>query len=144
MKNLFVATAMLFAVSLSTATCVAQQPSKREIRCNYALKNLSLTKDQQAKVKPVIMAYLKAMHDATDTYDDLKDKYKAEIKAGRLSDAAANQLFAAKWVADAAELKVKKTYAPKFKAIIGAKNTWYCMDLLNDKMSKILGEGKEK
>lgn len=142
MKRLRLVVSILLLLCICTSS-FAQGQSKREIRANYVLSNLGLNNEQKAKLKPVLMSYLNALHDATDPYDDMKDELKDDIKNHTMSEKAANNLLNAKWLAEAKEANLKKAYSAKFKAIIGAKKTWYCFSLLNDKMSKITGEDKK-
>lgn len=129
--------ALVLCLALGAA---AQGKSKRQIRLEYTLTNLKITADQKAKLRPVVKAYLDELHDATDAYDDRKDALKGAIKAHTITDREADALLTLKLNANAREDNLKRKYCTKFKAIIGAKQTWYCFDLLGDKMSKIKGE----
>ena len=117
--------------------------NKEQIKSSYVLKNLRLDKNTASKFKPLFLNYLKEMKVAKDTYDDLKDRYKASIKKGTLTDSQANQLLNAHWNSDACELAVKKKYTTIFTSCIGAKRTFLAFDYASDSMKKMKGESKK-
>lgn len=133
----------VLALCLSTAS-FSQGKTKRQIRLEYTLSNLKINAQQKAKLRPLVKSYLDELHEATDAYDDRKDALRTDIKTHTLTDKAADQLLQLKFEADTRETALRRKYAARFKAVVGAKQTWYCFDLLGDKMSKITGEKKEK
>ena len=73
----------------------------------------------------------------------IKDRYKASIKKGTLTDSQANQLLNAHWNSDALELAVKKKYTTIFTSCIGEKRTFLAFDYASDSMKKMKGETKK-
>lgn len=131
---------MACSLLLAGVTASYAAPTKQQKRVAYTLKNLKLDATTTKTLQPVLMDYLTELKAAQKPYDDLKDKYKTDIKNGTLTDRAASALLAAKWTAAKNEVTVKEKYEKKFLTIISAKKVWYCFDLLNDKMSKIEGK----
>lgn len=115
--------------------------SKVEKRYTYTLTNLKLDKATEGRFAPVLKAYLKEKKEAGDIYDNVKDKYKAAIKAGTITDKQATELINAKLASEARELEVRKKYQEQFSAVLKPKKVYYAFDLANEKISKI--EGKD-
>lgn len=136
MKRILSIALMLIALSMSNVVLAGQ---KQDMRVAYVLRNLGVKRDVQAKLKPLLEAYLRDKKDANKEYDNLKAKYKVAIKNGTLTDSQAESLIGLKWTAANKELGVKKAYTNKFRAVLPYKKVWYCFDLLNDKNSKVLG-----
>ena len=135
---------VLLVFLLAMATCsVAMAQSKADRRVAYTLRNMHLNKQTEAQLEPLLRQYLKEKKTATKAYDDLKDKHKAAIKAGTLTDSQASQLLAAKFVADSAEAVVKRKYVPVFSRVLKPKQVYYVFDYIGDKMSKIDGKSKD-
>ena len=114
-------------------------PTKQQKKVAYAIKNLKLDANTSKTLQPLLMAYLTELKAVQKPYDDLKDKYKANIKNGSINDKVASALLTAKWDTAKKEVAIKEKYQKKFLEVISAKKVWYCFDLLNDKMSKIEG-----
>ena len=113
---------------------------KADMRVNYVLQNLGVKRDVQEQLKPLLQSYLADKKTANKAYDDMKDKLKASIDNGTLTEKQAQQLLTLKWQADEKELVVKRQYETKFKTVLSAKKTYLCFDLLNDSKSKMLGK----
>lgn len=144
MKKIFCIVALAMAFSLTSTSDITAAPTKQQKRVAYAIKNLKLDATTAKTLQPILMSYLQELKAAQKPYDDLKDKYKTDIDKGTLTDKAATALLAAKWAAAKAETAVKEKYDKQFRTVLSAKKTWYCFDLLNDKMSKIDGTGSKK
>ena len=139
MKKICKTALMTLLLALSSTALVQAAPTKQQKRAAYAVKNLKLDDTKSKQLLPVLMEYLKELKAAQKPYEDLKEKYKADIKNGTLTDKAATALLTAKWTSDRNEVTVRQKYEKRFMEIIPAKKVWYCFDLLNDKMSKIDG-----
>lgn len=144
MKKTGFAMMMACMMLLGGATTVYAAPTKQQKKVAYTLKNLKLDATKQKALQPMLMEYLTEIKAAQKAYDDLKDKYKNDIKNGTLTDKAAQALLTAKWAAAKSETAVKEKYEKKFLTIIPAKKVWFCFDLLNDKMSKVEGKADSK
>ncbi len=130
----------LIAIVLLLAVAVpSSAQSKQEKRYAYTMRMLHLDKATEARFGPVLRAYLKEKKEASSRYDSLKEKYKAAIKAGTLTDAQATQLLEARWQRDEAELAVKRKYHQEFLRYLKPKTVFRVFDYVNDKMSKIEG-----
>lgn len=140
MKRIGMILVMACTLLLAGATASYAAPTKQQKRVVYTLKNLKLDATTTKTLQPVLMDYLTELKAAQKPYDDLKEKYKTDIKNGTLTDKVAQALLTAKWTAARNEQVVKEKYEKKFLTIIPAKKVWYCFDLLNDKMSKIEGK----
>lgn len=136
---------MTFLIALLPVVGItnASAQTKEQIKSSYVLKNLRLDKNTASKFKPLFLNYLKEMKEAKDVYDNVKDKYKASIKKGTLSDSQADQLLNAHWNSDAREIAVKKKYTTIFTSCIGAKRTFLAFDYASDSMKKMKGETKK-
>ncbi len=132
-KIIFTFILVLFCVSSS----VLAGPN-RDARIKYVLSNLNLDEATQKKMWPLLEQYLKEKKEETSAYEDKKDALKLRIKSDKLTDAQANELMRLHWIADEKEVKLKRAWEPKFKAVIGAAKTYKCFDLLNDKKEKFL------
>lgn len=135
-------TILIFVLAICPFLTEARGQSNREVRVNYVLTNIGVKRDVQAKLRPLLEAYLADKKKANQAYDGLKKKLELKIKGGTISNEQADQLLALKWVADEKELAVKKAYEKKFKTVLTSKKTYQCFDLLNDKKSKMLGKSK--
>lgn len=140
MKRIGMILVMACTMLLAGAMVSYAAPTKQQKRVAYTLKNLKLDATTAKTLQPVLMDYLTELKAAQKPYDDLKEKYKTDIKNGTLTDKVASALLTAKWTAAKNEQAVKEKYEKKFMAILSAKKVWYCFDLLNDKMSKIEGK----
>jgi len=136
---------MTFLIALLPVIGVldASAENKEQIKSGYVLKNLRLDKTTEAKFKPLFLNYLKEMKEAKDVYDNVKDKYKAAIKKGNLTDNQAAQLLNAHWNSDAREIAIKKKYTTIFTPCIGVKRTFLAFDYASDSMKKMKGGTKK-
>ena len=100
----------------------------------YIFKNMKLSSDEKAKVKPILQAYYKEISEAKSANKALKDKYDAAEDAGKLTPAQCDELFESKQKAERAELDIRKAYYPKFKAVLPAMKAYQLMKLANDKV----------
>lgn len=116
---------------------------KSDMKVAYVLKNLGVKRDVQAQLKPLLQSYLADKKTANKQYDEMKDRLKASIDNGTLTEKQAQQLLNAKWAADERELAVKRQYETKFKTVLSAKKTYLCFSLLNDSKSKMRGKEQE-
>jgi len=114
-----------------------------DMRVAYVLKNMGISRDVQAKLRPLLVSYLADKKVANKPYDSLKDKLKPSIEAGTITEKQAQELLTRKWEAAEKELVVKRQYETKFKTVLSAKKTYLCFDLLNDKKSKVRGEEED-
>lgn len=137
---------LLAAICCITLTAVqpAQAGRKTDLRVAYTMRNMHIDKKTQAAFEPLLRQYLEEKKAATQTYEDLKDKYKAARKAGTITDSQATQLLDAKFKADAAELEVKRKWRPKFAEVLKPKHVYMAFDYSGDKMSKIEGSDKDE
>ena len=136
MKQIIIA----LLVALTATGAYAQKTS--ELRYNYVMKNLKLDKATATKAGPVIKSFIKEMKDAGDIYDDVKDKYKSDIKNGTLTNKQAASLNQAKVESATKEAAVKSTYYTKFKQVMSEKQTFLCFRLCADKKSKFVESKK--
>lgn len=132
--------AMIMCVGNSS---YAQKVKKSDLKVNYVLHNIGVKRDVQAKLKPILEAYLADKKAANKEYDDAKTKLKNSIKTGTLTEKQAQTLLNMKWQADEKELAVKRQYETKFKTVLPVKKVYLCFSLLNDSKSKMLGEPKD-
>ncbi len=100
----------------------------------YIFKNMKLSADEKAKVKPLLQEYYKEISAAKAPNKELKDKYDLAEDAGKLTPAQCDELFESKQKAERAELDIRKAYYPKFKAILPAMKAYQLMKLANDKV----------
>ena len=100
----------------------------------YIFKNMKLSSDEKAKVKPILQAYYKEISTAKAANKALKEKYDAAEDAGKLSAAQCDELFESKQKEQRAELDIRKAYYPKFKAVLPTMKAYQLMKLANDKV----------
>ena len=143
----FALTAVLALLMLSGNAATMLAGSKQDMRYEYTMRHLRLDKATAAKFGPVLRQYIEERNAADDKYEALKDKHKAAIKAGTITDAQGIALMEAKLEAETAELAAKKKYYPEFKKVLKGSKIFRAFDLANDKMSKIeeeMGVVKQK
>ena len=107
---------------------------KDDAHIAYIFKNMKLSGDEKAKVKPILQAYYKEVSAAKAANKALKDKYDMAEDAGKLSAAQCDELFESKQKAERAELDIRKNYYPKFKAVLPVMKAYQLMKLANDKV----------
>ncbi|MCF0188419.1 MAG: hypothetical protein HUK04_02865 [Bacteroidaceae bacterium] len=125
-------------------TLAATAQTTSELRYKYVEKHLGLDKPTFDKLAPTLKAYIKAMKEAGDIYDDVKDEYKSQIKGNKLSDKQAAKLNAAKLKSEAKELEVKNAYYTKFQTVIAERYIFKLFKLASDKKSKFESSDKKK
>ncbi|MCD7722037.1 MAG: hypothetical protein LUI09_07390 [Prevotellaceae bacterium] len=140
MRRLIIILSLLLCPLCSA--CYAQ--SNRDARVAYVLKNLGINSATQKKLQPLLTSYLSEKKAASDEYNALKAKLKANIKSETLTNDQASRLLSLRWAAEAKETAVKKKYTEKFETVLSAKKTYKCFSLLNDKKSKVQGKSKSK
>ena len=109
---------------------------KDDAHIAYIFKNMKLSGEDKAKVKPILQAYYKEISAAKAANKALKDKYDAAEDAGTLTPAQCDELFESKQKEQRAELDIRKAYYPKFKAVLPAMKSYQLMKLANDKVKK--------
>ena len=109
---------------------------KDDAHIAYIFKNMKLSGEDKAKVKPILQAYYKEISAAKAANKALKDKYDAAEDAGKLTPAQCDELFESKQKEQRAELDIRKAYYPKFKAVLPAMKAYQLMKLANDKVKK--------
>ena len=109
---------------------------KDDAHIAYIFKNMKLSSDEKAKVKPLLQAYYKEISASKATNKALKEKYDAAEDAGKLTAAQCDELFESKQKEQRAELDIRKAYYPKFKAILPTMKAYQLMKLANDKVKK--------
>ena len=107
---------------------------KDDAHISYIFKNMRLSSEEKAKVKPILQAYYKEVSAAKAPNKALKDKYDSAEDAGKLTPAQCDELFDSKQKAERAELDIRKAYYPKFKAVLPAMKAYQLMKLANDKV----------
>ena len=107
---------------------------KDDAHIAYIFKNMRLSSDEKAKVKPILQAYYKEISAAKAANKALKDKYDMAEDAGKLTPAQCDELFDSKQKAERAELDIRKAYYPNFKAVLPAMKAYQLMKLANDKV----------
>ncbi|MBO7100139.1 MAG: hypothetical protein J6W21_09760 [Bacteroidaceae bacterium] len=107
---------------------------KDDAHIAYIFKNMRLSSDEKAKVKPILQAYYKEISAAKAANKALKEKYDAAEDAGKLTAAQCDELFETKQKEQRAELDIRKAYYPKFKAVLPAMKAYQLMKLANDKV----------
>jgi len=108
--------------------------AKDDAHIAYIFKNMKLTADEKAKVKPILQAYYKEISAAKAPNRTLKEKYDAAEDAGKLTPAQCDELFESKQKEQRAELDIRKAYYPKFKAVLPTMKAYQLMKLANDKV----------
>ena len=109
---------------------------KDDAHIAYIFKNMRLTSEEKAKVKPILQAYYKEISASKAANKALKEKYDAAEDAGKLTPAQCDELFESKQKEQRAELDIRKAYYPKFKAVLPAMKAYQLMKLANDKVKK--------
>ncbi len=128
----FIAVALLAA----TGQTVTAQSKKDHWRYRHVSKELKMSKQLQQKFSVAFYAYLKEWHTAKDIYDNVKDKYKAQIDKRQLTPAQAQELLESHWKSEEEETKVKRKYTQVFSQIIKKPYVYYIFKLANDKAPK--------
>lgn len=108
--------------------------AKDDAHIAYIFKNMKLSSDEKAKVKPLLQAYYKEISAAKAPNRTLKEKYDAAEDAGKLTPAQCDELFESKQKEQRAELDIRKAYYPKFKAVLPTMKAYQLMKLANDKV----------
>ena len=124
----------LLGMILMMPTLNAYAGEKDDAHISYIFKNMKLSSDEKAKVKPILQAYYKEVSAAKASNKALKDKYDMAEDAGKLTPAQCDELFDSKQKAERAELDIRKAYYPKFKAVLPAMKAYQLMKLANDKV----------
>ena len=125
---------VIFGMILTMPALNIYAGEKDAAHISYIFKNMKLTSEEKAKVKPVLQAYYKEVSAAKSAHKTLKEKYDAAEDAGKLSAAQCDELFESKQKQERAELDIRKAYYPKFKAILPAMKAYQLMKLANDKV----------
>jgi len=125
---------VIFGMILTMPALNIYAGEKDAAHISYIFKNMKLTSEEKAKVKPVLQAYYKEVSAAKSAHKALKEKYDAAEDAGKLSAAQCDELFESKQKQERAELDIRKAYYPKFKAILPAMKAYQLMKLANDKV----------
>lgn len=132
MKQLFLTAIVSLILMVPAQNVLAGEKDAAHIA--YIFKNMRLTSDEKAKVKPILQAYYKEVSDAKSANKALKDKYGSAEDASKLTPAQCDELFESKQKAERAELDIRKAYYPKFKAVLPAMKAYQLMKLANDKV----------
>lgn len=128
---------------LLSVTTFSQAQTTSELRFKYVERNLGMDKPAFDKLSSTLKAYIKAMKEAGDIYDDVRDDYKTQIKNGKLTDKQAAELNKAKLASDAKQLEVKRTFYTKFKALTTERYIYKIFKLASDKKSKFVPTKKK-
>ena len=126
----------LLGMILMMPTLNAYAGEKDDAHISYIFKNMKLSNDEKAKVKPLLQAYYKEISASKAANKALKEKYDAAEDAGKLTAAQCDELFESKQKEQRAELDIRKAYYPKFKAVLPAMKAYQLMKLANDKVKK--------
>lgn len=139
MKNKYT-TSLLIAITIIVATgqVLKAQSKKDHWRYHHVVKGLKMSKQLESKFSPAFYAYLKEWHAARDIYNDLKDKYRAQIDKRQLTPAQAQELLDNHWKSEEEEIKVKRKYTQVFSQIVKKPYVYYIFQLANDKVPKNL------
>ena len=132
MRRIFL-TAML-GIMLMMPMLSVYAGEKDAAHISYIFKNMKLSSEEKAKVKPILESYYKEIAVAKAANKALKNKYDAAEDAGKLTPAQCDELFESKQKEQRAELDIRKAYYPKFKAILPAMKAYQLMKLANDKV----------
>ena len=124
----------LLSMVLMAPTQGVMAGEKDAAHISYVFKNMKLSNDEKAKVKPMLQAYYKDISAAKAANKALKEKYDAAEDAGKLTPAQCDELFESKQKEQRAELDIRKAYYSKFKAILPAMKAYQLMKLANDKV----------
>ena len=129
---------IIFTVILGLIMAMSAQQvyagEKDEAHVAYVLKNMKLSKEDAAKVKPLLYAYYKDMSSAKASHKALKEKYSKAEDTGKLTTAQCDELFESKQNQEMAQLAVKKSYYAKMKTVLPAAKAYKLMKLTNDKV----------
>ena len=132
MKRILLTALLGMLMMMPTLSVYAGEKDAAHI--SYIFKNMKLSSEEKAKVKPILESYYKEVSAAKAPNKALKDKYDAAEDAGKLTPAQCDELFESKQKAERAELDIRKAYYPKFKAILPAMKAYQLMKLANDKV----------
>ena len=126
--------AALFGMMMTMPVQQVMAGEKDAAHIAYIFKNMKLSSDEKAKVKPILQAYYKEISTAKAANKALKEKYDAAEDAGKLTAAQCDELFESKQKEQRAELDIRKAYYPKFKAVLPTMKAYQLMKLANDKV----------
>lgn len=135
MQRGFILTVFLIVITF----CSAQTDKDKE-RFDYVSKQLALSKETKAKLRPLFYAYRKDLKNAKNIYDELKEKNITAIKKKKITTGQANALNNARWTSDQKVAEVKKQYCQKFGTILTPQQVYYLFSYANDSKSKRLGK----
>ena len=126
--------AVLFGIMMTMPTQQVKAGEKDDAHVAYVLKNMKLSKEDAAKVKPLLYAYYKEMSNAKASHKALKEKYSKAEDAGKLTAAQCDELFESKQKQEMAQLAIRKTYYAKIKTVLPPAKAYKLMKLTNDKV----------
>ena len=126
--------AVLFGMIMTMPTQQVKAGEKDDAHVAYVLKNMKLSKEDAAKVKPLLYAYYKEMSNAKASHKALKEKYSKAEDAGKLTAAQCDELFESKQKQEMAQLAIRKTYYAKIKTVLPPAKAYKLMKLTNDKV----------
>ena len=124
----------LFGLMMLASVQQVSAGNKDDAHIAYVFKNMKLSNDEKAKVKPILQAYYKEVTAAKAGHKQLKDKYDAAETSGKLTPEQCDLLFESKQKQERAELDIRKAYYPKFKAVLPAMKAYQLIKLANDKV----------
>lgn len=125
---------VLFCFVLFTCSTVIIAGEKQDAHIAYVLKNAKLSKELNAKLKPMLMAYYKEISAAKSSHKQLKEKLGAKEDAGKLTAAECDQYFESKMKQESAQLEVRKKYYGQFKTILSTPQAYKVIKLCDDKV----------
>lgn len=128
---------IIIAICLTFFTALANPimaGEKQDAHISYVIKNAKLTKEEIAKVKPLLAAYYKDRSEAKANHKALKGKLETKEDAGKLSAAECDQLFESKQKQEHAELDVKKKHYAKLKTVVSTQKAYLIIKLCDDKV----------
>lgn len=131
MKKYIIALALL--ATTGSATLLAQT-AKQTAHINYVLKNMKLDNATKTKFRPMLLSYYEDIAAVKKDNKELKEKYKADDEAGKLTDAQCDLLFNSKQKQETDELAIRKKYYAQFKTVLTVQQAYKAIRLCNDKV----------
>lgn len=124
----------LCCMMLSALPMEAVAASKQDAHIAYVLKNVTLKKEEVAKLRPLLVQYYEEIARVKAPRKALRDKYQKAEDAGKLTAQQCDELFESKQKQESGELEVRRRYYAKFKTVLSTPKAYEVIKLCNDKV----------
>ena len=124
----------LCCMMLSALPMEAVAAGKQDAHIAYVLKNVTLKKEEVAKLRPVLVQYYEEIAKVKAPRKALRDKYQKAEETGKLTAQQCDELFESKLKQESAELEVRRRYYAKFKTVVSTPKAYEVIRLCNDKV----------